>query len=121
RKGKSGVIDFNNRVRIPFRYDDFRYWNDTTALARDGEVWKIVDLKKGVIQGEPFREFEIVNESNDEIIMIARRGTDYGVLSSTRGVVIPIEYTDRKSTRLNSSHVKISYAVFCLKKKKKKR
>src|SRR5207302_4788458 len=26
---------------------------------------------------------------------------------------------DRKSTRLNSSHVKISYAVFCLKKKKK--
>src|SRR5690606_31865564 len=27
---------------------------------------------------------------------------------------------DRKSTRLNSSHVKISYAVFCLKKKKKK-
>src|SRR5207302_8203183 len=28
--------------------------------------------------------------------------------------------TDRKSTRLNSSHVKISYAVFCLKKKKTK-
>src|SRR5690606_41984120 len=29
------------------------------------------------------------------------------------------QYQDRKSTRLNSSHVKISYAVFCLKKKKK--
>src|SRR5436309_6143480 len=29
------------------------------------------------------------------------------------------EMVDRKSTRLNSSHVKISYAVFCLKKKKK--
>src|SRR5690606_40071101 len=28
---------------------------------------------------------------------------------------------DRKSTRLNSCHVKISYAVFCLKKKKKKK
>src|SRR5690606_39861804 len=28
---------------------------------------------------------------------------------------------DRKSTRLNSSHVKISYAVFCLKKKKNNR
>src|SRR5690349_22217439 len=28
---------------------------------------------------------------------------------------------DRKSTRLNSSHVEISYAVFCLKKKKNKR
>src|SRR2546430_6813526 len=29
-------------------------------------------------------------------------------------------YLDRKSTRLNSSHSQISYAVFCLKKKKKK-
>src|SRR3972149_128157 len=29
-------------------------------------------------------------------------------------------YEDRKSTRLNSSHSQISYAVFCLKKKKKK-
>src|SRR5690606_40361611 len=31
------------------------------------------------------------------------------------------ELEDRKSTRLNSSHVKISYAVFCLKKKKTKK
>src|SRR2546421_8341463 len=30
------------------------------------------------------------------------------------------DYVDRKSTRLNSSHDQISYAVFCLKKKKKK-
>src|SRR5690606_39562603 len=31
---------------------------------------------------------------------------------------VPVQLTgDRKSTRLNSSHVKISYAVFCLKKK----
>src|SRR5437660_7748098 len=37
-------------------------------------------------------------------------------------VTAPVTYkltTDRKSTRLNSSHVAISYAVFCLKKKKK--
>src|SRR5204863_8978919 len=30
-----------------------------------------------------------------------------------------VVHRDRKSTRLNSSHVEISYAVFCLKKKKK--
>src|SRR5258705_13802414 len=30
------------------------------------------------------------------------------------------DYRDRKSTRLNSSHLGISYAVFCLKKKKNK-
>src|SRR5690554_7632446 len=34
----------------------------------------------------------------------------------------PVDFKpDRKSTRLNSSHVRISYAVFCLKKKKQNR
>src|SRR5437660_5551651 len=36
---------------------------------------------------------------------------------TVRGKVLPA-LKDRKSTRLNSSHVAISYAVFCLKKKK---
>src|SRR5437773_9607807 len=38
---------------------------------------------------------------------------------TVRGV--DAECADRKSTRLNSSHITISYAVFCLKKKKKKK
>src|SRR2546427_1419159 len=36
------------------------------------------------------------------------------------GVCRGLPHRDRKSTRLNSSHSQISYAVFCLKKKKKK-
>src|SRR5258705_8893940 len=45
---------------------------------------------------------------------------DYGSLNVQEIVVIvlPPESLDRKSTRLNSSHLGISYAVFCLKKKK---
>src|SRR5690606_41553827 len=39
--------------------------------------------------------------------------------STGRSASIRAPGQDRKSTRLNSSHVKISYAVFCLKKKKK--
>src|SRR3712207_8538053 len=35
----------------------------------------------------------------------------------TTGIARPAEVRDRKSTRLNSSHANISYAVFCLKKK----
>src|SRR5439155_6284156 len=37
---------------------------------------------------------------------------------SDRGIGVRYAREDRKSTRLNSSHVAISYAVFCLKKKK---
>src|SRR2546430_12538187 len=36
-----------------------------------------------------------------------------------KSVPVAVEESDRKSTRLNSSHSQISYAVFCLKKKKK--
>src|SRR2546427_4239793 len=41
-------------------------------------------------------------------------GDDVGAVVIGRGH----EFVDRKSTRLNSSHSQISYAVFCLKKKK---
>src|SRR5690349_22651684 len=42
------------------------------------------------------------------------------VLCYVIGVGSAFASSDRKSTRLNSSHVEISYAVFCLKKKKPK-
>src|SRR3989442_1263217 len=42
-----------------------------------------------------------------------QRSPEIELMASTQ------EDSDRKSTRLNSSHVRISYAVFCLKKKKK--
>src|SRR5690606_41546624 len=45
---------------------------------------------------------------------------DQGQPYTLAGSMAKLYASDRKSTRLNSSHVKISYAVFCLKKKKKK-
>src|SRR5256885_5384649 len=42
----------------------------------------------------------------------SHRGQEFGDLQPE-----PITFSDRKSTRLNSSHLVISYAVFCLKKK----
>src|SRR5690606_41670109 len=49
-----------------------------------------------------------------------RLGADRSRRPRTRIEVVGRPLPDRKSTRLNSSHVKISYAVFCLKKKKLK-
>src|SRR5256886_11287535 len=40
-------------------------------------------------------------------------------ISLDAGILDQFAHRDRKSTRLNSSHSQISYAVFCLKKKKK--
>src|SRR5690606_40687712 len=65
-----------------------------------------------------FKEYEVYTYP------LSREMVDYDKLKdnkSIEGQITAIEYvapegvTDRKSTRLNSSHVKISYAVFCLK------
>src|SRR2546430_3837885 len=48
----------------------------------------------------------------------APHGAHYGVAQATGLVSGVARSGDRKSTRLNSSHSQISYAVFCLKKKK---
>src|SRR5256885_13719350 len=56
------------------------------------------------------------------VILSHPHADHYGGLSAVlrRFPVRRFVYGDRKSTRLNSSHLVISYAVFCLKKKKKK-
>src|SRR2546430_7561467 len=48
---------------------------------------------------------------------LARRGVERDVTVVTQRFTVR-DWLDRKSTRLNSSHSQISYAVFCLKKKK---
>src|SRR5256885_2630675 len=59
-----------------------------------------------------------VCEAEDSLGQLAICG-DRSVLTNCRatGKRTPDSFQDRKSTRLNSSHLVISYAVFCLKKK----
>src|SRR5438874_4041920 len=52
-------------------------------------------------------------------VWVVRLTSSRAAVNSARENVVK-HTRDRKSTRLNSSHVEISYAVFCLKKKKKK-
>src|SRR5207253_10701153 len=49
-------------------------------------------------------------------LTVGNKNYDFPILSGTVGPDV-VDIRDRKSTRLNSSHVAISYAVFCLKKK----
>src|SRR5207249_9955813 len=55
---------------------------------------------------------------SDAEIGIQRVSMDLAAAGSVNGLTNLAATADRKSTRLNSSHVSISYAVFCLKKKK---
>src|SRR5690625_5997684 len=77
----------------------------------------IVDTLNGYFIGIPVKTIHPDSEVSDRMRTIAKRNSqndNNAELSKMCSI-----YGDRKSTRLNSSHVAISYAVFCLKKKKK--
>src|SRR5207244_7472304 len=51
------------------------------------------------------------------VAALRQRGHTVSVVDTASGLLTRADEADRKSTRLNSSHQIISYAVFCLKKK----
>src|SRR2546427_2571739 len=53
--------------------------------------------------------------------MFVPRAMHARAVAAAKAAAEGVKVGDRKSTRLNSSHSQISYAVFCLKKKKKKK
>src|SRR3712207_7455972 len=63
--------------------------------------------------GQPVGEQVVLARA---VVDVREHGAGVAVVEAA-DVLVPLR--DRKSTRLNSSHANISYAVFCLKKKKK--
>src|SRR5690625_6749112 len=93
--------------KLPYEYKD--YQKVSVYCRGDKETLQKFLPKEFKITSDVFEVFILKNNKIE--------GLDP---YSEGGVVIPCAYKDkdRKSTRLNSSHVAISYAVFCLKKKK---
>src|SRR5690606_41880096 len=93
----------------PFPYTTLFRSSEAPKPGGGGFVTREVSKVKGFYRGETL----VLLEYNSELTLNLE-GKESSVTNSTTYFVV----ADRKSTRLNSSHVKISYAVFCLKKKK---
>src|SRR2546430_13182597 len=84
----------------------FFFFNDTATT----EIYTLSLHDALPISGMGTETWVISSSSRSAVVKVSRRNSSMGMLLSPDG--------DRKSTRLNSSHSQISYAVFCLKKKK---
>src|SRR2546422_7518868 len=81
-----------------------------------GDETKIIALENLWNQMQLHHDAEAMGKMLDDDFVF----TDYDGTIMSKPQFLESVKTDRKSTRLNSSHGYISYAVFCLKKKKKK-
>src|SRR5256885_6012469 len=90
-------------IRRPPRSTLFPY----TTLFRSHEGVFLADE-----EGEP----AVGRRAGEAVLLGQQSGQFFGIVGPHRDLILT---QDRKSTRLNSSHLVISYAVFCLKKKKK--
>src|SRR5690606_41176100 len=93
-----------------------------TSLLPYTTLFRSKDVELGLIaSGTPgFVGADLENLVNEAALLAARQDKDVvtmGDFELAKDKVLMGPERDRKSTRLNSSHVKISYAVFCLKKK----
>src|SRR5690554_4908438 len=81
------------------------------------DPWSVVGKPLGITGDEVRTRMQRMQESG-VIRRIAAVPNHYRLGYVANGMTVwDVDDADRKSTRLNSSHVRISYAVFCLKKK----
>src|SRR3712207_8886574 len=91
---------------------------EAAADIRDGRMIIIVDDEDRENEGDLVCAAEKVTPEIINFMATHARGLICMPLTEERCDELHLTMQDRKSTRLNSSHANISYAVFCLKKKK---
>src|SRR5262245_44022494 len=95
------------------------------ADARDQMIQSLADLDDAIavkyLEGQELTPAELDAAIRRATIAVKMVPVFGGTALRNKGIHPLLDAVDRKSTRLNSSHLGISYAVFCLKKKKKKK
>src|SRR5438874_8752672 len=77
-----------------------------------------LERRVALLENGRLEEYSVERNSSRNIVGSVYKGRVKNIEMGLKAMFVDI---DRKSTRLNSSHVEISYAVFCLKKKNKKK
>src|SRR2546426_544769 len=86
----------------------------TLIRAAEAQHRRVHHAFRGIPATDGQPDWPTVRGEKDALVAELRQAKYWNVLRAYPSI-------DRKSTRLNSSHLVISYAVFCLKKKKKKK
>src|SRR5207249_7383592 len=118
----------NSSDKAQFHYRQALKLDPHSPVAANNLAWSLADSDQSLAEALTFARIATERLPNAPNVMDTRGWIYYKTGAYTSAVEFlkqsvakspgnPVYHLDRKSTRLNSSHVSISYAVFCLKKK----
>ena len=107
-----GFFDLNNKALSKFEFDEINYWQDSVALVKKNNEWKLFNFYTGYTIVDHITSVKFVKDSDDEKVVILKVGGAFGVVSNRKGIIIPFNFTDlvnvgsaEKPTYFTEKHV----------------
>lgn len=89
-----GFLHPDGKPMGAFEWEEIQFWNDSVAWVKKGATWKLLEVSTQKIRLDNIRQFNYLRASGPERLVMVQQDKVYGVLSSRRGTVVPVQYTE---------------------------
>ena len=94
-KGTSfGLVNLENQDVTGYKFDEILDWNDSIALVKEDEEWKLYDIKNDTYTFEGISEYEVLRDDEEEKILLITKESKSGILSNKHGEVVGATFND---------------------------
>jgi hypothetical protein len=89
REGMYGIMGWDMKPVTPFEYDEVVFWQGDQIWVKQNRQWMLVDFKTNEVLIDKVRAFTWIRKSATENVLRIQRESFYGIISSTKGMIIP--------------------------------
>lgn len=94
KDGRYGLIGLDSKPISGFDFDEVNFWTDSVAMVKSNFRWKVLNFYDAKVIEDHLKDYRLIKNSKEEKIAIIHKENEYGVLSSTKGIIIPATFTD---------------------------
>ncbi len=93
KRGKQGLVNYQNKTILPFEYDQVHSWSDSTVFVKKGPIWQVVKCFGGDIEFDNITGVEWIQGSSGQKAVI-KTSEGYGLLDSEKGMLLNPGFDD---------------------------
>lgn len=108
KDGKCGFIEWDDKKKYTFDFSEIQYWNDSIAWVKMNSHWMIYNIVRKKILHDEIKKYDVIADVNGEKLAIVQHDDKYGVVSSKKGMLLPIDYEEIKN--LGSADMPLYFA-----------